>query len=67
MNNGEFIEHKKTIEPETESKTKFYDLKIIDSIIKTESSFKSEKILDRSQKIEYLRYENGTYIESKDR
>ncbi len=61
MNSGEFVEHKKTLEPIISSKTKFYDLKVTDSIIATESTKGIEKIIEKSIKIENLKYSNGKY------
>lgn len=61
LNSGEFIEHKKTLESIISSKTKFYDLKVTDSIIKTKSTKGIEKIIEKSKKIETLKYENGKY------
>ena len=61
MNSGIFIKHKKTIEPNINSKTEFFNLKVTDSIIKTESTDGTEKIIEKSEKIEKLKYENGKY------
>jgi len=61
MNSGEFVKHKKTIEPNINSKTEFFDLKIIDSIIKTELTDGTEKTIEKSEKIEKMKYENGMY------
>ncbi len=61
INNGVFVKHKKTIEPNINSKTDFFDLKVIDSIIKTESTDGIEKIIEKTEKIEKLKYENGKY------
>jgi hypothetical protein len=61
MGNGEFEEHKKDIVSNLNSKSKFYNLTVADSIIKTESKEGIEKIIEKSKKIEYLKYENGKY------
>jgi len=61
MGNGEIIEHKKTIEPVINSKTKFFNLKVIDSIIKTESKNGIQKTIKDSIKIEQLKFISGKY------
>jgi len=59
--NGEEIEHIKFIKPKIDSKIKFYNLKVTDSIIKTEYNDGFEKIIDKTEKIEKLEYKNGKY------
>lgn len=59
--NGEYIEHKKTIKPQVNSKTEFYDLKVIDSIIKIEYEEGIKKIIEKLEKTESLEYIDGIY------
>jgi hypothetical protein len=59
--NGKYVEHKITIKPEVNSKTEFYNLKVVDSIIKTEYKEGIEKIIKKSEKTEKLEYTNGIY------
>jgi len=61
MNSAEFIEHKKTIEPIINSQTKFFNLKVIDSIIKTESKNGEQTKIKKSNKVEQLKFMNGKY------
>ena len=61
LNSGEFVEHRLIIQPNLNSKSEFYDLNIIDSIIKIQSMEGSEKIIKKSKKIKNLKYENGKY------
>ncbi|MET6990802.1 hypothetical protein [Sediminicola arcticus] len=61
MSIGEFVEHRLIIRPNLNSKSEFYDLNIIDSIIKIQSMEGTEKIIEKSKKIENLKYENGKY------
>ncbi|WP_347174551.1 hypothetical protein [Polaribacter uvawellassae] len=61
MNSGEFVEHKKTIEPIINSQTKFFNLKVIDSIIKTESKNGVQTKIKKSNKVEQLKFINGKY------
>jgi len=61
INSGDFVEHKKVIEPNIHSKTKFFDLKITNSIIKTQLTEGTEKTIEKSEKIENLKYKNGKY------
>ena len=61
MNSGEFVEHKKTIEPIINSQTKFFNLKVIDSIIKTESKNGVQIKIKNSNKVEQLKFINGKY------
>lgn len=61
MNNGEFEEHKKIIEPNINSESEFFDLIVTDSIIRTQSTEGIEKIIESSGKIETLKYLNGKY------
>lgn len=60
-NSGEFVEHRKTIEPIINSETKFCNLKVIDSIIKTESKDGVQTKIKNSNKIEQLKFINGKY------
>jgi hypothetical protein len=60
-NSGEFVEHKKTIEPIINSQTKFFNLKVIDSIIKTESKDGVQTKIKNSNKVEQLKFINGKY------
>ena len=60
-NNGEYVEHIKIIKPELNSKKEFYNLKVVDSIIKTEYKEGIEKVIKKSEKIEKLEYKNGIY------
>ena len=61
MNNGIFVKHRKTIEPNINSTAVFFELKVTDSIKRTEYKNGIEKVIDKSEKIEKLKYVNGEY------
>ncbi len=58
---GLYEEHYKFIRPEVDYKMEFYDLIITELIIKTENSHIAEKIIEKFENKEILKYENGEY------
>ena len=60
-NSGEFEEGLVRIEPNLNSKTKFYDLKIMDSIVKTQSLEGENIKTEISKKFYTLTYKDGKY------
>lgn len=58
---GRFVENYKFIRPEIDYKMKFYDLIITDLIIRTEHNSNTEKIIEKLENKEILKYENGEY------
>lgn len=61
INSGEFETSKKTISSVKKEGIDFYNLKIIDSIIKMKSNEGNQNITDKSSKVKILEYKNGTY------
>lgn len=59
--NGEFLENIKTITPKTNSSSGFFNLKVTDSIIKTQATRDTLIAIEKSVKTEVLKYQNGIY------
>ena len=59
--NGQFVEHIKKITPKINSSAGFFNLKVADSIIKTQATRDTLKVIETSVKTEVLKYQNGIY------
>ncbi|MCC1485102.1 PA3715 family protein [Winogradskyella immobilis] len=61
LDNEVFETHKKTIYTDKKSEIGFYNLRIVDSIIKMKSNEENQRITDKSNKIQVLEFKTGIY------